>query len=228
MARLFSRFDPASFLGLPINWLSVLLVILVLPSSFWVSPNQVGSLITQVTHLVKKEFIASMSPNSVPGLLLVSLGLWLIITLNNSIGLMPYIFTASRHLSFTLSLALPMWVGHIVIGFYSTPQLRLAHLVPLGTPTALIPFMFLVEVVSRVIRPLTLSVRLAANITAGHLLLALLTGPSYSVSSVILICIIVALILLIMLESAVRLIQAYVFSVLSTLYLNEVNSVSIS
>lgn len=97
-----------------------------------------------------------------------------------------------------------------------------AHLVPQGTPAALIPFIVLIETIRNVIRPGTLAVRLAANIIAGHLLLTLLgnTGPSLSTS--ILVLLIIAQILLLILESAVAIIQSYVFAVLRTLYAREV------
>jgi len=97
-----------------------------------------------------------------------------------------------------------------------------AHLVPQGTPSALIPFIVLIETIRNVIRPGTLAVRLAANMIAGHLLLTLLgsTGPSLSTS--ILSLLIIAQILLLILESAVAIIQSYVFAVLRTLYAREV------
>jgi len=100
----------------------------------------------------------------------------------------------------------------------------LSHLVPLGTPPALIPFMVCIELVRRIIRPLTLSVRLAANIIAGHLLLCLLRSqiPSSPLNAWPFIGL--ALLLLLILESAVALIQSFVFTILSTLYLEEVNS----
>jgi len=100
----------------------------------------------------------------------------------------------------------------------------LAHLVPLGTPAALLIFMVLIELIRNVIRPLTLSVRLAANIIAGHLLLNLLGRQAPSSTYGPLIGIIVAIVLLGVLELGVALIQAYVFSVLRTLYFNEVNN----
>lgn len=103
-----------------------------------------------------------------------------------------------------------------------------AHLVPLGTPYALMPFIVLIETVRNVIRPLTLSVRLAANIVAGHLLLTLLRSQCSHISMTLISFLILALVLLATLESAVALIQAYVFGVLSTLYVAEVNSTKLS
>jgi F-type H+-transporting ATPase subunit a len=104
----------------------------------------------------------------------------------------------------------------------------LAHLVPSGTPYALMPFIVLIELTRNIIRPLTLSVRLAANIVAGHLLLTLLRVNSPSLTVITLSLIVGRLVLLCMLETAVAIIQAYVFSVLRTLYLNEVNSTAIN
>merc|ERR1712141_132357 len=100
----------------------------------------------------------------------------------------------------------------------------LAHLVPLGTPYALMPFMVVIELVRRIIRPLTLSVRLAANIVAGHLLMVLVRSPITTIRLNFIALVISALLLLIMLELAVSFIQAYVFSTLISLYVIEVNS----
>jgi len=98
------------------------------------------------------------------------------------------------------------------------------HLVPLSTPNVLIPFMVLIETISNIIRPGTLTVRLRANIIAGHLLLTLLGNQtSHVISHTILFFLILTQVLLLALESAVALIQAYVFTVLSTLYSSEVN-----
>jgi len=99
----------------------------------------------------------------------------------------------------------------------------LAHLVPLGTPNALIPFMVLIETTSNVIRPGTLAVRLAANMIAGHLLLVLLGNQGVSLTGFILGLLVTAQILLLTLERAVAVIQSYVFAVLTTLYSREVN-----
>jgi len=97
----------------------------------------------------------------------------------------------------------------------------LAHLVPVGTPRFLMPVIVIIETVRNIIRPLTLSIRLAANIVAGHLLLTLLgsQGPLLSLFSLSLLMI--GLFLLLLLEVAVACIQSYVFTILSSLYLNE-------
>jgi ATP synthase subunit 6 len=91
----------------------------------------------------------------------------------------------------------------------------LAHLVPNGTPLFLVSFIVFIELISNVIRPLTLGVRLAANITAGHLLIALLASLDRWTVSVSL------QIILFVLEIAVGLIQAYVFALLRFLYFTE-------
>jgi F-type H+-transporting ATPase subunit a len=101
-----------------------------------------------------------------------------------------------------------------------------AHLVPTGTPGALMSFIVLIELIRRVIRPITLSVRLAANIIAGHLLLTLVSS-AISLSP-LLILIILGVISLAVLESAVAIIQAYVFSILSVLYVEEVTSIKLN
>lgn len=108
------------------------------------------------------------------------------------------------------------------------PEPMLAHLVPLGTPYPLMPFIVIIELIRRVIRPGTLAVRLAANMVAGHLLLTLIGRIAPSVGLAILVIVIVGIILLITLECAVALIQSYVFRILITLYIEEVRSKKIS
>jgi len=97
-----------------------------------------------------------------------------------------------------------------------------AHLVPQSTPNLLIPFIVLIESIRNVIRPLTLAVRLIANMVAGHLLITLLGNQTAAASNLILARLILTQILLLTLESAVAIIQSYVFAVLSTLYAREI------
>lgn len=115
-------------------------------------------------------------------------------------------------------MALPLWAGLILHGWVFNTTNLLVHLIPNGTPTILIPFIVIIETIRNIIRPLTLAIRLAANIIAGHLLIALLIAASPLTPFILSPILFSAQAALITLELAVAIIQAYVFSVLITLY----------
>nr|YP_009673466.1 ATP synthase F0 subunit 6 [Neocaridina davidi koreana]QDF42985.1 ATP synthase F0 subunit 6 [Neocaridina davidi koreana] len=223
MTNLFSSFDPlSSVLNLSLNWTSTTLGLIFIPYIFWAMPSRWSMLWSSITKTLHQEFKVLLGPMSTGGTLMF-VSLFSLIVFNNFLGLLPYVFTSTSHLAMTLALALPLWISFMIFGWINHTQHMFAHLVPLGTPGALMPFMVLIETVSNVIRPGTLAVRLAANMIAGHLLLTLLgnTGPSLSLS--LLSILIFSQILLLLLESAVAIIQSYVFAVLSSLYASEVN-----
>jgi len=109
---------------------------------------------------------------------LVFCGVFTVIVINNFAGLLPYVFTASRHIRYTLPLRLCLWLRLIIYALVKTFSSFIAHLVPKGTPKSLIPFMVLIEIIRTIIRPFTLAIRLAANMIAGHLLLVLISSPA--------------------------------------------------
>merc|ERR1711874_959345 len=117
-------------------------------------------------------------------------------------------------------------VGRIVFSMKNQYNNLFAHLVPRGTPVALMPVIVIIETVRNVIRPGTLSILLAANIVAGHLLLTLLGSQGPNAQGIVLLVLVGRLILLLCLELAVACIQAYVFTILRSLYLNELRTVS--
>lgn len=224
ITNLFSVFDPrTTILNLSLNWLSTFLGLLLIPTSFWLIPTRFQFLWSSILLTLHKEFKTLLGPTGHNGRTFIFISLFSIIVFNNFLGLFPYIFTSTSHLTLTLGLALPLWLSFIIYGWVNHTQHIFAHLVPQGTPAVLIPFMVCIETIRNVIRPGTLAVRLAANIIAGHLLLTLLgnTGPSLSFIMVSLL--IGAQIALLVLESAVAIIQSYVFAVLRTLYSREVN-----
>lgn len=224
ITRLFSIFEPSSrIISLPINWISTFIGLLFLPFIYWISPSRWLIMWSKVTSTLHNEFKALLAPRHM-GITLIFISLFSLIVFNNSLGLLPYIFTRSRHLVITLSLSLPIWATLIIYGWLNHTQHIFAHLVPQGTPSILIPFIVIIESIRNLIRPGTLAVRLCANIIAGHLLLTLLsqTGPQI-LSTTILTILISSQILLLLLESAVAIIQSYVFTVLSTLYAGEIN-----
>nr|QGX06379.1 ATP synthase F0 subunit 6 [Sphaeronemoura hainana] len=224
MTNLFSVFDPStSMMNLSLNWISTILGLTLIPTTFWFMPSRYTLIWNKILLTLHNEFKTLLGPTGHAGSSFMFISLFSLILFNNFLGLFPYVFTSSSHLTFTLALALPLWLSFMIYGWINHTQHMFAHLVPQGTPAVLMPFMVCIETISNVIRPGTLAVRLAANMIAGHLLLTLLgnTGPSLTYS--ILSLLIMAQIALLVLESAVAIIQSYVFAVLSTLYSSEVN-----
>nr|YP_010490465.1 ATP synthase F0 subunit 6 [Octolasmis warwickii]UWM12951.1 ATP synthase F0 subunit 6 [Octolasmis warwickii] len=220
MTNLFSSFDPmSSSFNFQTNWLSSYIFILVVFPLFWHSMSKSNFLYSELTLVIRKEFLPLFKSSKN---LIVFICIFLFILVNNIFGLMPFTFTSTSHLAVSLSLALTLWITFMLYGWINNTKHMFAHLVPMGTPIVLMPFMVLIETVSNIIRPITLSVRLAANLTAGHLLLILL-GESMVESSVLLIfSVTMAQFFLLTLEAAVAVIQSYVFATLSTLYASEV------
>nr|ARI44177.1 ATP synthase F0 subunit 6 [Celyphus obtectus] len=224
MTNLFSVFDPSSSIfTLSLNWMSTFIGILIIPSLYWFMPSRHHILWNNILLTLHKDFKTLLGPAGHNGSTFIFVSLFSMILFNNFLGLFPYIFTSTSHLTLTLTLALPLWLSFMVYGWINHTQHMFAHLVPQGTPAVLMPFMVCIETISNVIRPGTLAVRLAANMIAGHLLLTLLGNTGPSLSYLIVSLLLIGQIALLVLESAVAIIQSYVFAVLSTLYSSEVN-----
>lgn len=224
ITNLFRVFDPSANLNLPLNWLrSSLIIVFILPV-FWLNPNKFSILIKSILIKLHNEFKNLLGTSSFQGSSFIFISLFILIVINNFLGLFPSIFTASRHITITLTLALPLWLTFIIFGWINSTNHIFAHLVPQSTPSALMPFIVLIESIRNVIRPITLSVRLIANIVAGHLLITLLGNQTAVASNIILISLLITQILLLTLERAVAIIQSYVFAVLTTLYSREITS----
>nr|BAO52509.1 ATP synthase F0 subunit 6 [Coptosoma parvipictum] len=221
MTNLFSTFDPATSMKLSMNWMSSVTSFLLIPIAFWTLPNRIMMISELINKTLHEEFKTLMGQKAW-GMTLMMITTFNLIFINNIMGLMPYIFTSSSHLTFSLTLALPLWLSTMLYGWTNKTNSMFSHLVPTGTPTVLMPFMVIIETVSNLIRPGSLAVRLTANMIAGHLLMSLLGNNSINSNSMILPMIMMIQMTLMMFESAVAIIQAYVFSVLSTLYASEV------
>nr|YP_010002931.1 ATP synthase F0 subunit 6 [Gonocephalum sp. MT-2015-Zz052324]ANT72388.1 ATP synthase F0 subunit 6 [Gonocephalum sp. MT-2015-Zz052324] len=222
MANLFSSFDPSTNWSTSLNWLSTLIGILIIPSAFWFIPSRLNILWTKIIITLHKEFKTLIGPK-IKGATIMFISLFSVILYNNFLGLFPYIFTSTSHMVMTLTLALPLWLSFMLFGWINNTIHMFAHLVPQGTPPVLMPFMVCIETISNVIRPGTLAIRLSANMIAGHLLMTLLGNTGTMLSIYMVNILLIVQILLLMLESAVAIIQSYVFAVLSTLYSSEVN-----
>jgi F-type H+-transporting ATPase subunit a len=140
----------------------------------------------------------------------------------NLLALYPQIFSPTSHLTITLPLSMVFWLSLILFGWMKNTNHILSHLLPQGTPPALIMFIVVIELIRNIIRPVTLCVRLTANLIAGHLLMSLLGNALIHIKITSAIIYIPIPIILTILESAVACIQAYVFITLITLYTTEI------
>nr|VFU78763.1 ATP synthase 6 [Proasellus cantabricus] len=221
MTNLFSIFDPSSSLSMSLNWISTFIGLIIIPPSIFLFKSRYSLLLANMLNYLYKE-ISMLLPAKNHHFMVYFLSVFFLIMFNNSLGLFPQIFTASSHLVFTLSLALPLWSAYYFYGWVNKFKSMMAHLVPSGTPSILVPFMVIIETVSSLIRPITLAVRLAANMIAGHLLMALLSNYASIFNTSLMLVVVSSQILLLILETAVAVIQAYVFMVLSVLYVSEI------
>lgn len=223
ITRLFSIFEPSSrIIRLSFNWVSVFLGFICMPYLYWVVPSRWTLLWSKVIQTLHGEFKVLLGSNF-SRRTIIFIRLFTFIVYNNFLGLIPYVFTGTRHLALTLALSLPLWFTFIIFGWINHTQHIFAHLVPQGTPGLLIPFIVIIETIRNVIRPGTLAIRLAANMIAGHLLLALLGGAGSGLRVTLVVLLVLSQNLLLILEAAVAIIQSYVFAVLRTIYAREVN-----
>lgn len=136
----------------------------------------------------------------------------------NLLGLSPFVYSISSSLWFASSIALIIWGMLILSGSFFSWKKTLAHLVPSGSPAILIPFLILIEIISILIRPLTLTVRLIANIRAGHIVLALIANCLTSLNFPTLFLVFIVSVGYNIFEVFVCFIQAYIFTLLLKLY----------
>nr|AKU78055.1 ATPase subunit 6 [Alophoixus ochraceus]AKU78056.1 ATPase subunit 6 [Alophoixus ochraceus] len=220
----FDQFSSPSLLGIPLILISVTFPALLLPSmtNRWVT-NRLSTLQLWLINLITKQLMTPLNKKGHKwALILTSLMIFLLLI--NLLGLLPYTFTPTTQLSMNLALALPLWLATLLTGLRNQPSATLGHLLPEGTPTPLIPALILIETTSLLIRPLALGVRLTANLTAGHLLIQLISTATVALSTTmpaVSVLTLLILFLLTLLEVAVAMIQAYVFVLLLSLYLQE-------
>ena len=147
--------------------------------------------------------------------------LFMFVLFCNMIGMLPYSFTVTSHIIVTFMLAATVFIGVTIIGFIKHGIKYLELFVPKGVPIILLPLIIVIELISYLSRPVSLSVRLFANMMAGHTMLKVFGGfvislgllggwlpLSFSVA-------------LIGLEILVAFLQAYVFAILTCIYLND-------
>nr|ARQ80503.1 ATP synthase F0 subunit 6 [Aposthonia borneensis] len=225
MTNLFSTFDPQSLIHLSLNWLITPLITMMFPNKMWIKNNQNLMMTMNLQFTIEKETKSLILNNLNKGTLITITTLMLMIMVHNLMGLFPYLFTSPSHISMTLPMALSIWMSIMMYGWTKKTNSMFSHLVPPSSPPILIPFMIMIETVSNCIRPITLSVRLMTNLTAGHLIMSLSENTMALMPMISLPMMVMMMIqmMLFTLETAVAIIQAYVFSILVILYIKEIN-----
>lgn len=156
---------------------------------------------------------------------ILTLFVW--IAIMNLYGIVPYTFTPTSHIIVTFGLSLSIFFGVTILGFVNFRSDYFAMFMPGGSPLVLAPFLVIIEFVSHTAKAISLGVRLAANITAGHLLFAILSGFTWTMLTaggflaLLSIFPLLIVVFITVLEMAVAVIQAYVFCLLTTIYIND-------
>lgn len=221
---IFSIFDPANFtLLVPSTTIAIILniaLIIVTQQHIWKVRQRKRAAIYPIIETIITQLSRTTSIN-LKGISSIVTTLFIIIILINLMGIVPYSLSSSRHLILTLSIGLPIWLRIIISSFTYSPKKSVAHFLPDGAPEWLNPFLVIIETTRILVRPITLSFRLAANITAGHIVLTLIrlycVGAIFSSTTSFLFLLILSR-GYIAFELAICLIQAYIFCLLLSLY----------
>nr|AVW86196.1 ATP synthase F0 subunit 6 [Iphione sp. YZ-2018] len=225
MTDIFSSFDPATSSlhtsASPIMfWALSSMSLTILSSSLWLTPNRLNWLLSFPLSIMSSQIKQTFSVK-IKGFPYIITSLFITLIMLNLMGLIPYIFSSTSHLILTLSFGLPCWLSLIISGATANPKPFIAHLLPSGAPQWLAPPLIIIETISTLVRFFTLSVRLMANMSAGHILLGLMgiyaTSALFSsMTSTVTLLTIQSFYTIF--EVAICFIQAYIFCLLLSLY----------
>ena len=147
--------------------------------------------------------------------------LFIFVLFCNMVGMLPYSFTVTSHIIVTLAFAMFIFIGVTILGFVIHGFKYLKIFVPSGVPMVLLPIIMIIEIISYLSRPVSLSVRLFANMMAGHTMLKVFGGFVISLGLVAGWLPLTFSVALTGLEILVAFLQAYVFAILTCIYLND-------
>ena len=147
--------------------------------------------------------------------------LFIFVLFCNMVGMLPYSFTVTSHIIVTLAFAMFIFIGVTILGFVIHGFKYLKIFVPSGVPVVLLPIIMIIEIISYLSRPVSLSVRLFANMMAGHTMLKVFGGFVISLGLVAGWLPLTFSVALTGLEILVAFLQAYVFAILTCIYLND-------
>nr|UAJ48158.1 ATP synthase F0 subunit 6 [Metaphire posthuma] len=224
MPDIFSSFDPYMYNTMfPSNSLFLtmnMMLVLLIQTGYWMINTRQSTFVTPLKSTIFTQLSRTFS-YQLKGTTTIISSTFIILVMVNLMGMIPYTFSSSSHLIFTLTLGFPMWLSFILSSTSFSPKKTIAHLLPDGAPDWLNPFLVIIETTSILVRPLTLSFRLAANMSAGHIVLSLVgiyCASAWFTSMLGTSMLILTTLGYVLFEFAICLIQAYIFCLLLSLY----------
>lgn len=216
--RLFSIFDPFTVRKFR-NWLFFLIFLVFFFFFKNIKIGAVRSAKLKVLNIVYKDLLILIKKT--PYVHILFIRLFFSILVRNYLGIIVYIFPSTSHIRLTLTVRVLFWLSLFISNLIFNCKNFLSHLVPEGISYGLAPLIVLIETLRNLIRPFMLGVRIRANIIAGHLLIALVAGMMVSRTRATFIIVSGGIALLVVLETMVSIIQAYILTILMGLYFSE-------
>ena len=147
--------------------------------------------------------------------------LFMFVLLGNLLGMVPYSFTFTSHIVVTFAMAIVIFIFVTIPGFVKHGMHFFSFFAPPGTPVVMLPLLVPIEVISYLSRPISLSVRLFANMLAGHTLIKVIAGFIPALGVIFGVLPLALVVALTGLEILIAFLQAYVFAILTCLYIND-------
>lgn len=211
------------------------LIVLIIILSIWLLTNNNNKIIGSKSFLINEiiyDTILGITKSQIGGkswgyFFPLIYTFFMFIFTANLISIVPYSFALTSQIVFVISLSFIIWGGVTILGLYKHKLVFFSLFVPLGTPLPLVPLLALIELLSYSARAISLGLRLTANVISGHLLIIILGGLLFTFISLSFITFVIGLIPLaavyaiLILEFAISIIQAYVWSILTCNYLKD-------
>ena len=178
-------------------------------------------LLTELSYTLVSKMISDTAGSKAKPYFPFVFSLFMFVLFCNMLGMLPYSFTVTRHIIVTFALATVIFVGVTIIGFVNHGVGYLKLFIPSGVPVFLLPLIVIIEIISYLSRPVSLSVRLFANMMAGHTMLKVFGGFVFSLGIIGGWLPLSFTVALTGLEILIAFLQAYVFAILTCIYLND-------
>ena len=178
-------------------------------------------LLTELSYTLVSKMISDTAGSKAKPYFPFVFSLFMFVLFCNMLGMLPYSFTVTSHIIVTFALAAVIFVGVTIIGFVNHGAGYLKLFIPSGVPLFLLPLIVIIEIISYLSRPVSLSVRLFANMMAGHTMLKVFGGFVISLGIIGGWLPLSFTVALIGLEILIAFLQAYVFAILTCIYLND-------